>query len=262
MHERYLVEVLGGVLIVLSSAVGEQMHGRLKRFSYILFGILAVVYVVMAIGLDRAADAREAKAQSDAEESRSELLNTQRSLIEAEQQLTAKSDEIASLNKEIAASVTGGHEFAYLEPLLADDQQQHRLFLIVVHQGKYPIYDVGLRVLDLRLGGTKPLAEEMLSNTFTVGNLAPNQRHFVAYWPLAMPVKSHYGFNFFFTARNAAGFVAQQARFVKVGEKWLYATEVTPFNSTQILYSHVDPGFPRNAHGKVDWNDEGYSSGN
>jgi len=47
-------------------------------------------------------------------------------------QIAGKSDEIARLNGEIAASVTGGNEFVYLEPLLAEDQ--NRLFLIVVHK--------------------------------------------------------------------------------------------------------------------------------
>jgi hypothetical protein len=76
-----------------------------------------------------------------------------------------------------------------------------------------------------------------------------------------MPIKKHYAFNFFFTARNGNGFVAQQIRFVKIGDKWLSATEVTPFSGRRILYRHIDAGFPRNPHGKIDWNDEVYTSG-
>lgn len=172
-------------------------------------------------------------------------------------EIAQKSEEIARLNQEIAASVTGGDEFAYLDPLLAEDQL--RVFLIIEHRGRYPIYDVGFRVLDFRIMGTKPMAEEMLSNTFTVGNLAARERRFVSYWPL-VPGKTHYGFNFFFTARNARGFTVQEIRFVKEKGKWLSATKVTPYNSRNVLYSRVDPGFPRRPDGQIDWNDEAYSN--
>jgi hypothetical protein len=171
-------------------------------------------------------------------------------------EIANKSDEIARLNGEIAASVTGGDEFAYLDPLFAEDQ--NRIFLIVVHKGKYPIYDVGFRVADFRIGGTKPMAEEMLSNTFSVGNLAPNTRRFVAYWPL-VPGKNRYGFNFFFTARNSRGFISQQVRFAKVNGGWVSATEVTPYNGGKTLFSRIDPKFPKRANGQIDWNAEDYS---
>jgi hypothetical protein len=259
MYEKYWFELLGGVLIVLSSLVGEQMHSRRKWAAYLIFSLLAVFYVGMGIRIDQSAYERESEATAEARANRAGLLKSQEELIKAQGELVAKSNEIAQLNKEIAASVTGGNEFAYLEPILAEDAQQQRLFLIVRHKGQYPIYDVGFRVLDLRMGGTKPMAEEMLSNTFNVGNLAPQQLHFVAYWPLALPLKTHYGFNFFFTARNASGFVSQELRYVKVENKWLSATQVKPYNSERVLYQHIDPGFPRDAKGRIDWNNQEYS---
>lgn len=259
MHEEYWFEILGGILIVVSSLVGEEMHRRLKWAAYFLFVCLALVYSLFGIFIARAAEKREADAEAEAKESRVEAIKAEKELIQAQQQIIAKSDEIIRLNRELSDSVTGGDEFAYLQPQIADDQQQHRLFLIVAHRGKYPIYDVGFRVLDFRRGGTQPLAAEMLSNTFNVGNLAPKQLHFVAYWPL-IPGKTHYGFNFFFTARNAAGFVQQQLRYVRVGEKWLSATEVTPYNSRKVLYIHADVGFPKNGKGEIDWNDDAYQN--
>lgn len=103
------------------------------------------------------------------------------------------------------------------------------------------------------------MAEEMLSNTFSVGNLAAKTRRFVAYWPL-VPGKMRYAFNFFFTARNARGFTIQQVRFAKVNGKWLSATEVTPYNSRKILYRHIDPSFPKRPDSKIDWNEQIYSN--
>src|SRR5258706_5184324 len=259
MQEKYWFEILGGILIVLSSAVGEEMHRRRKWAAYLVFGFLAIGYIVVGIQIDRASEKRESEATAEARENRTALLNSQNELIKAQSELVNKSDQIAQLNKEIAASVTGGGEFAYLQPMLAEDTQQHRLFLIVRHNGKYPIYDGGFRVLDLRVGGSKPYAEEVLSNTFNVGNLASRQLRFVAYWPLVPSIGSHYGYNFFFTARNASGFVIQELRYIKVDDKWLSAMRVKPFNSQRILYEHTDPGFPRKADGQIDWNSDAYS---
>jgi len=113
-------------------------------------------------------------------------------------------------------------------------------------------------VLDFRIGGTKPMAEEMLSNTFAIGNLSPRERRFVAYWPL-VPGKNRYAFNLFFTARNPRGFAIQQLRFAKIHGKWLSATEVKPYNSGKVLHSHINPNFPKRPDGRVDWNEEVYS---
>jgi hypothetical protein len=236
------------------------MHNWKKWAAYLLFGFLALAYIAMGIRIDQASEKRESEATVEARDNRTALLKSQNEVIEAQRELVNKSDQIAQLNKEIAASVTGSGEFAYLAPLLAGDAQQHRLFLIVKHTGKYPIYDVGFRVLDLRVGGSKPYAEEVLSNTFSVGNLAARQLRFVAYWPLVPPIGTHYGYNFFFTARNASGFVIQELRYIKVDNKWLSATRVKPFNSQRILYEHTDAGFPRKADGQIEWNNDAYSN--
>jgi hypothetical protein len=173
MYAKYWFEILGGVLIVLSSLVGEEMRHRRKWAAYLIFAALAVIYIVVGVQIDRASEKRESEAATEAKDNRGALLQSQNDLIKAQSELISKSNEIARLNEEIAASVTGGNEFAYLQPTLADDAQQHRLFLIVAHKGKYPIYDVGFRVLDFRVGGHEPYAAEVLSNTFNIGTLAP-----------------------------------------------------------------------------------------
>lgn len=56
---RYSYEVLGGVLIFLSSWVTEQIPDKWKRPSWIIFGILAVAYVGVGIYQDKQAVASE-----------------------------------------------------------------------------------------------------------------------------------------------------------------------------------------------------------
>src|SRR2546421_2036235 len=104
MHEKYWFEILGGILIVLSSLVGERMHNWKKWASYLLFGLLALAYIAMGIRIDQASDKRESEATAEARDNRTALLQSQSGLIEAQTELVNKSDEIAQLNKEIAAS--------------------------------------------------------------------------------------------------------------------------------------------------------------
>src|SRR6478609_5690772 len=63
----------------------------------------------------------------------------------SEEELSKKSVEIAELNKQIAASVTGGDSFAYMGFLLQFDVPRLMLF----HEGQYPLYGLNARISDL-----------------------------------------------------------------------------------------------------------------
>lgn len=69
---RYWVEVLGGVLIFVSSWVTmtDWVKGRLTKYGWALFGILAIGYIALSISVDRAAFRKE-----DAERSKLERQN-------------------------------------------------------------------------------------------------------------------------------------------------------------------------------------------
>ncbi len=68
--------------------------------------------------------------------------------VEYERQLRAKSDEVAELNRTSAATVTGGDSFCYLAFSLGDGAT-NKPPLVLVHQGEYPLYDLGIRIVDL-----------------------------------------------------------------------------------------------------------------
>ena len=74
MHGKYWFEILGGILIVVSSAVGEQMHRRWKWTVYFLFGGLALVYALLGRFIDHAAEKREVYAEAEARQSRLEVI--------------------------------------------------------------------------------------------------------------------------------------------------------------------------------------------
>lgn len=61
MNERYAYEIIGGILILLSSLVGEQMPVQWKKASYAIFGVLALGYISVGIYLDHGAARDEAQ---------------------------------------------------------------------------------------------------------------------------------------------------------------------------------------------------------
>jgi hypothetical protein len=60
----YLYQILGGILIFLSSLVSESMSPAWKKRSYIIFGLLALAYVGVGILLDRHASTEQGKLQA------------------------------------------------------------------------------------------------------------------------------------------------------------------------------------------------------
>ncbi|SRR5713101_1382793 len=53
MSGRYIYEIVGGLLIVLSSLVSEEMSARLKKWSYLVFGVFAAGYIAFGITLNQ-----------------------------------------------------------------------------------------------------------------------------------------------------------------------------------------------------------------
>ena len=73
----------------------------------------------------------------------------QRQLVVKSIEITQKSEEIADLNKRIAGLVTGGDGFCYLW-LANIDSKSNLAILCSFQQGKFPIYDVDARIVDLQ----------------------------------------------------------------------------------------------------------------
>ena len=60
---RYTYEISGGVLIFVSSLVGEEMPAAWKKRSYVIFAVLAIVFMAIGIYLDRDAEKEQGKLQ-------------------------------------------------------------------------------------------------------------------------------------------------------------------------------------------------------
>lgn len=167
--------------------------------------------------------------------------------------LRLKSDEIANLNRELKNSMIGGDSFCYLALGSLNDTTNTGL-LIVVHQGKYHLYDVHVRIFDLDKFDeikSRGFSLETMQYTYTnltIGNLLPGHARTITQMNLGNATERR--FNIFFTARN--GDFTQLLRFKKVGGRWHHAMKVDRGKDLPP-FEEVTPEYPRNSKGEVDW---------
>ena len=168
--------------------------------------------------------------------------------------LREKSDEIANLNKEISKSITGGDSFAYLVPtVLAGSNYPESL--MILHKGKYPLYDLGMRVVDLDDFEAELAKPKGSSNILSIGvnrsagNISPNTASFSG---ISMKEKDYTRLTIQINARN--GHFSQSLRIKKVGTEYKTALQVNKMDSREVtLFEKIDDGYPLNKEGKVDW---------
>src|SRR5258708_39917263 len=94
--------------------------------------------------------------------------------------LAEKNNEIAQLKLESANAITGGNSFAYMVLQVPDPKTGSAAIPIFVHQGKYPLYDLQARIVDLdehtRLTEQREFTAAttaLLGTSLQVGNLTP-----------------------------------------------------------------------------------------
>lgn len=179
---------------------------------------------------------------------------------ELNRQLAQKSDAISELNRQIASSIIGGDSFCYLDLY---ELQSGSPFIMLIHMGEYPLYDLNIRIADLNVfeeevrraeGG--PLTWHAFrkgDQLLRVGNLAKGNLTIKDDVRLPLSDKGQQGFNIFFSARN--GMWTQILRLRLVHHKWTRAYKVVreAGGKTQVLRQFVDDEFPKDANGEPDW---------
>jgi hypothetical protein len=168
-------------------------------------------------------------------------------------ELTIKNDKIQELNNFILSSITGGDSFCYVEIGSIAQTNDHGL-LVLIHQGKYPLYDLNIRIVDLdKFDEIKDkLSFEKLASMETrlnLGNLSPGFAQMLG--PISFPGKTNLRFNIFATARN--GETAQVLRIRLIDNKWVRANKVTKSFTNEVIYEKIDKEYPRDPEGNVLW---------
>ena len=178
-----------------------------------------------------------------------------------EDELRAKSEEIADLNRRLDATVTGGDSFCYIDlvptEILKEAVTGDRALLVLVHQGKYPLYDLAVQVLNVVQAF--PKMEEDKFASLQIRRYIEN-RKFDIFSPeksltlgeiIFQGAKQYYVFQF--SARNGDWF--QNLRIELVGKERKIARKVIKSTKEggQNLLEKIDPGFPRDEKGRVQW---------
>lgn len=153
----------------------------------------------------------------------------------------------------VVDTITAGGSFCYLA-VGEIDSVKNVAVLELHHKGEYPLYDVRLKVTELDksdqfkreftwdgvnidvntvLGDIAPYSVEVLDTQFPLGN--GNTRRL----------------NVFFLANN--GSIKQYLQFKKVNGKWASAIKVMRLHGNKEIHKHVDPAYPKNDDGSVEW---------
>jgi hypothetical protein len=163
---------------------------------------------------------------------------------ETTERLEVANVKLAEQSEQIVNLVTGGDSVAYLT--FPKDFNR----LAVIHHGSHPLFEVNARIVDLaRLDPASP--ETVIGQTITVGSIPPKTVFMMGPWALA---GDRTRLNIMFNARN--GFWAELFRRVVIDNQPQYAIKVTrdtEDGSAVTVFEQVDPLYPRNDKGEVDW---------
>lgn len=161
--------------------------------------------------------------------------------------------ELRERSEETIRTITGGDSFAYLD-LAALGPGDNSAILLLIHEGDYPLYDLHVRLLDVQkfnqIKGSISLQKLASAETnMNVGTVVAGFAQ--TRGPFDLGSGNERDFNVSFTARN--GGFHQELRFRRVGNQWVRATRVTRGATNPPLLQIVDPNYPRNADGGIDW---------
>jgi hypothetical protein len=204
----------------------------------------------------------QAEAQLQLRKKSDEISALNREIAVSQTELRKKSDIVAELNRDIALSVIGGDSYCYLEIGNRDD---NGAILMVIHQGKYPLYDVNIRMVDVNMSNdifneTHQVTFGSMAKTdfnFNVGNLAPGSS--VVLRPISLPSSQTIRYNIFISARNGSFVELYRIKNINGIRKSAMKIEKTiPSNANSgkpsiPLKEMIDPEYPRE-NGKINWN--------
>jgi hypothetical protein len=173
--------------------------------------------------------------------------------------LRQKNDKIIELQQQSAGAITGGDSFAEMAIRVPDVTTGALALPIFAHHGRFPLYDVTARIVDLgeyqRLTAAKNFvaATTVLQGTeVSVGNLTPGFAR-GSMVTLQHPSGRDFSYNVFFVARN--GSWTQQSRMKWVGNGWSVANRISGLSEGRELYRNVAANYPLGPSGEVEWGD-------
>lgn len=139
-------------------------------------------------------------------------------------------NEISRIQKRLEGLQTGGDSFCYLMFYHFDLQKNVAQNLVLIRKGEYPLYDVRLRILNMksRVEQNKHWGEISAPAESNLVNWALNPCEY---------------YRVFIHARNGQWHQDLQLRLSEVSKCWLAATKVTWRDGCSIILQHLDNGY-------------------
>lgn len=237
----------------------------LKLFSqpttWIVIGTIIVFIGSLVIAVSGHIDSRNSSREKNKFEKELNLKNEQL-LIKAEQ-LQEKTDMVARLsivsakhnaeqNEFIKKSFVGGDSFCYLS---FGDHGNGLIMPFIRHKGKYPMYDIDVKLMDLDLWDIEAKVDnnEKLGSSpkyYNVGNLGPGAVRTLQ--TFRMQERKLVRLKADITARN--GWVIEMIHGRRKDRIWLFAIKVFRASDSKVLFEEIPKSFPKDENGKYDWN--------
>lgn len=226
--------------------------------TFVLLGCAAVVFVIRQSRDSAKADTELNNKVSELSASSEEIATLQAFNNELQSKILDLAKTNAQLARESISTVTGGDSFCYMD----FNYQFGRPIPVFLHSGKYPLYDVGVRITDLNkfrkmVELKQPLTLSSDIN-LSLGELQVGKSWFSPAVFIPFSDETAQDFNIFFSARNGAW--TEELRLRKVGNDWCQALRVSfmPLGATKSsdkpVFEKIAKEFPRNEDGSVDWN--------
>jgi hypothetical protein len=174
-------------------------------------------------------------------------------------ELRLKNDEIIRLQQENAGAITGGDSFAEMGIMVPDVATGALAQPIFIHHGRFPLYDVTARIVDVgehqRLQAAKnytAASTTLLGTQINLGSLTAG----FSRGPMGALQHSgrDFSYNIFFVARNGAW--TQRLRMKWTGNGWSSAIRIEGLSGGKELYANVTPDYPRDSNGQVEWDEK------
>lgn len=161
-------------------------------------------------------------------------------LSEKNAEIQRKTDQLAAMSLQLAGLVTGGNSTTYVQMAFGKEKNLARLSFWT--EGKFPMFDVGARIVDLEIFESLEGEEREVKaiKHLNIGNLRPGPTLGGTY---LLPNRDEHRLNIFIQARN--GIVLQELRLKWVDTHWAQAHKVTSGQSGEVVAMAVSDSFPK-----------------
>jgi hypothetical protein len=251
---------VGGSVIAIRA---EEEWSRTERIGWLFLAVVLSVVAIAAIGQENDKRNRDEASSRQEEQQHFESIigGLQNTIATSATQFAAtmrRSNQIVGSVQESINTITGGNSFCYLA-FTASKESETSVTIgryLAVQQGKYPLYGVHARVVDLTKAPHTSADFNAATITLNIGDLAKDTSESL---PSIVPFVNgpNESFNIFFSAHN--GLWTENLRMRDVSGAWRSAIRVFrdrigkqgKYESYNV-FELVDPEYPL-INGKVDW---------